>query len=146
MPTSFPILVVDDDPHIVDILRRAARNVFPQAHFLGIQSFAEAARFLSDLSGPGPRLVLLDIDLQSELDGLDFLTLLRGHPQGRLVPIIMLSANKNPLKRGEAYMRGANAVTGKPFSFEEWKSYVENLRLYWVDVATTPKLYFLSED
>jgi CheY-like chemotaxis protein len=97
------------------------------------------------LQGRGPRLVLLDINLQTELNGFDFLTLMRGHPQGRLVPVIMISASQGQDKIEEAYRRGANAVTVKPFTYQEWKSYTSQLRTYWFETVTTPKLWFENE-
>ncbi|GAB3953328.1 hypothetical protein GCM10028805_36810 [Spirosoma harenae] len=48
-------------------------------------AFVTAAAYFSESTGRGPRFVLMDINLQSDISGLDFLTLLRGHAQGRLL-------------------------------------------------------------
>ena len=145
MAALFSILVIDDDPNIADILNQAAKSTFIEARFIAVHSFVDAASYLEGLRGRGPNLILLDLDLQSELNGLDFLTLLRGHPQGRFVPVVMLSANQKPTMTGEAYVRGANAFTLKPFRYEDWKAYVGQLRTYWFATVTTPKMWFDNE-
>ncbi|WP_020600309.1 response regulator [Spirosoma panaciterrae] len=145
MAVVFPLLLVDDDPTIADIFRRAIGNAFPEADLKVVDSFSEAAAYLEGLFGRGPRLVLLDIDLRSELSGIDFLTLLREHPQGRLLPVVILSAGEDQTIKEEAYDRGASAFTVKPFSYQAWKSYAEQLRAYWYGTATTPKLWFERE-
>lgn len=143
MTAQFPILLVDDDPDIADILNRAARTAFAEAQFVHVRSFGEAAAYLEGLRGRGPRLVLLDIDLQTELSGLDFLSLMRGHDQGRLVPVVVFSASTR--LADQALSRGANAFARKPSSYAAWKAYVEQLRHYWFETVTTPNLWFDNE-
>lgn len=142
MNASFLILLVDDDPFIADILNRAACTEFSEAHFVHVPSFQLAAQYLEGLQGRGPRLVLLDIDLHTEHTGFDFLARMRAHPQGRLVPIVMLSTNNKPVNVRRAYDLGANVFTTKPFDYEDWKQYVRHLRAYWFETVQTPALRF----
>ncbi len=142
MPLKHLILLVDDEQGIADMLNRAASSVFPEAEFMHVDSFNQAVGYVTGLAGRGPSLILLDVDLQSGLDGFDFLTLLREHPQGRLVPVIMLSASRNEQVAQRAYDQGVNAFTPKPFSYADWKAYVQQLRSFWFQTATLPVLYF----
>ncbi|MCX6212892.1 response regulator [Spirosoma sp.] len=143
--TPFTILLVDDNAHIAELLTRAAASTFPEAVFIPTSTYDQAARYLGDLTGRGPRLMLLDIHLHTGLSGLDFLSLVRQHPQGHLIPIIMLSASHDPADRVEAYRRGANVYSRKPFSFQAWKRYVGGLRTYWLETATLPAIWFQKE-
>ncbi|GAB3883296.1 response regulator [Spirosoma agri] len=136
MPNKFPILLVDDDSAIADILRRAAQISFKEATFIHVSSFEDAKQYIEDLKGKGPRIVLLDIDLQDKVDGLDFLALLRMHPKGRVLPAVILSASKTTALVERAYAYGASSFTIKPFSFAEWKQYLSNLRTYWYETVT----------
>ena len=136
MPTKFPILLVDDDPAIADILNRAAQNSFIEASFIHVTTFEEAKQYIEDLKGRGPKIVLLDIDLKGKADGLDFLALLRAHPKGRTLPTVILSASKAPRLVERAYAFGASSFTSKPFSFLEWRVYLSNLRTYWYETVT----------
>lgn len=136
MANKFPILLVDDDPNVADVLSRAAQSTFPEATFIHVRSFEEAKRYIEELEGKGPKMVLLDIDLQDKVDGLDFLALLRAHPKGRILPVVVLSANKTATLVERAYTFGASSFTVKPFSFAEWKMYLHNLRTYWYETVT----------
>ncbi|WP_080239611.1 response regulator [Spirosoma rigui] len=133
---SFPILLVDDDPLIADVLSRASQTSFPEASFISVTNFQDAKTYIDDLEGKGPKIVLLDIDLQDKVDGLDFLALLRTHPKGRLLPVVMLSASKTERQVERAYAFGASAFTVKPFSYADWKVYLGHLRVYWYETVT----------
>lgn len=136
MTSRFPILLVDDDPNIADVLTRAAKTNFEEATFIYVSSFEEAKQYIEELQGRGPKLVLLDIDLQDKVDGLDFLALLRAHPKGRTLPAVILSASKTPGLVERAYLFGASSFTVKPFSYAGWKEYLTNLRAYWFETVT----------
>ncbi|GAB4033287.1 response regulator [Spirosoma gilvum] len=141
MPAKLPMLLVDDDPQLAEVLNRAASLVFPEARFIQIGSFSEAATYLENLREHGPRLVLLDIDLKDKQTGLDFLALLRAHPQGKMVPVVILSLNTDEEVAEEAYVLGANAFTQKPDTYADWKKYVKLLKVYWFDTVTVPKIW-----
>ncbi|GAB3727591.1 response regulator [Spirosoma lituiforme] len=136
MPQQFPILLVDDDPLIAEVLQRASQGSFPEASFIHVSNFEDAKTYIEELEGRGPKIVLLDIDLQDKVDGLDFLALLRAHPKGRILPVVMLSANKTPGLVERAYSFGASSFTLKPFSYADWKTYLSNLKTYWYETVT----------
>ncbi|GAB2539331.1 response regulator [Spirosoma aerophilum] len=138
MLTSFLILVVDDDPLLKDILDRAAQNNFPEASFIQVNRFEEAKKYIEELEGKVPKIVLLDVDLHDRVDGLDFLALIRVHPKGRALPVVVLSANDTPQLVERSYTFGASSFTLKPFSFEDWKQYLSRLRMYWFETVTLP--------
>ena len=146
MPRSYPILLVDDDPSIADLLTRSAKQIFPEAIFMHVSSYAEAAQYMGDLSGKGPRLILLDINLQVGLSGLEFLKLIRSHPQGRFLPVVMLSSSCEDVDTIAAYLAGASAYTQKPDSYAGWKTYVSKLRIYWHETVTVPQLWFERDE
>ncbi|GAB4049061.1 response regulator [Spirosoma litoris] len=142
-PTSeprFPILLVEDDLAIIDIIQRATRACFPEADIIAISTFEEAVVYLYNLEGKGPRLLLLDVFLDGGQTGLDFLQLLKAHPLGKLLPAIVLSQSARHVK--DAYQLGAAAYFTKPFSFQDWKQYMLDLRLFWYETATLPQTYF----
>lgn len=138
----FPILLVEDDLAIVDVLQRTANRCFPEADIIAITTFEEAVVYLYNLEGKGPRLILLDVFLPGERTGLDFLRLLKAHPLGKLLPAIVLSQSDDPSHVKEAYRLGAAAYSVKPFSYAEWKRFWLDLRLYWYETATLPQTYF----
>ncbi len=146
MPCVFPILVVDDDPLLVDILIHASAHSFPEACFTQLYNASEAIHYIKELDGYGPKLVLLDIDLADIETGFDFLVLLQAHPEARLLPVVVLSSSQLPADVITTYSMGASSFTSKPFSYPEWKIYLSQLRLYWFDTVTTPRIWFHKEE
>ncbi|MCK8493827.1 response regulator [Spirosoma sp. RP8] len=145
MAYQFPILLVDDDPAVAEILQIAATSSFPEAVFMPVGSFEDAVSYLENLEGKGPKLVLLDVNLHSHGEGLGFLSLLREHPQGRLVPVVMLSATESPDQIRQAYELGAASFTAKPYSYADWKEYMSQLKMYWYNTVSLPGIWFEKE-
>src|SRR5262245_52239912 len=104
------VLVVDDDPHIRDVvcfaLRRAGYQ--PLTAGDGLAALDVAAREL-------PALVILDV-LMPELDGTEVCKRLR---KGSDVPIIFLTSKDEELDRILGLELGADDYVVKPFSPRE---------------------------
>ncbi|GAB3047269.1 response regulator [Spirosoma pulveris] len=139
---KLPILLVEYDLAIIDIIQRTAKTCFPEANIIAISTFEEAVIYLYNLEGKGPRLLLLDVFLSGQRTGLDFLQLLKDHPLGKLLPAIVLSQREYSGHVKEAYQLGAAAYSVKPFSFQDWKRFMLDLRLFWYETATLPQTYF----
>jgi CheY-like chemotaxis protein len=137
-PASFPILLIDDDPHLVDLFNQASKDNFPQARYTQVYSVQEAKRYLSTCQGPGPKLIFLDINFKDTLTGFDLLAFLRADIQTRNLPVVMLTVSEEAADVQTAYRYGAASFVRKPDTLAEWKTYVGNLRLYWVDTVTLP--------
>ncbi|QHV98688.1 response regulator [Spirosoma endbachense] len=146
MRPPFLILLVDDDALLVDILHRASRETFPEASFIQVYSNSEAITYINQLDGYGPKLVLLDIDLGSSINGFDFLAFLQAHAEGHFLPVVMLTAIQLPSSIVAAYSTGASSFTVKPFSFIDWKTYLGILRQYWFLAATIPPIRFYKRE
>jgi DNA-binding response OmpR family regulator len=138
MAASFPILLVDDEPQIAEVLQRAARQAFPEARFEYISHPDEVLPYLENHSHSVPRLILLDVDFGSSQTGIDLIAQLRHHPRGHIVPIVMLSGNEDKKTVLASYHQGANVYTHKPYSYNEWKAYVQALRAYWFTQIAPP--------
>jgi CheY-like chemotaxis protein/anti-sigma regulatory factor (Ser/Thr protein kinase) len=81
-----PVLVVDDDPAIREMVRRGLeREGIPVVE-------AEHGRAaLSRLAAPRPALILLDL-MMPEMDGFEFLETLRGLPEFAAIPVVVLTS------------------------------------------------------
>lgn len=107
------ILVVDDNPDLVNILTTSLRE--EGYRVLGALTSNEGLR-LAILSRP--ELVLLDIMLPG-MNGVDMLKRIRSlNPSAR---VIMLSGNTDPLLAREALELGALAYVDKPFNCDYLK-------------------------
>ncbi|GAB3704928.1 response regulator [Spirosoma flavus] len=145
MSTTFRILLVDDDPDLVDILRRASQERFPEASYVQVYSASDALDYFSKLDGDGPQLLLLDINLGNSMTGFDLLKSLREHPITQVLPVVILTVSQLRSDVQNSYKDGASSFIRKPETFEDWKQYAEQLRIYWVKTVTLPPIIYKKE-
>jgi DNA-binding response OmpR family regulator len=107
------ILVVDDEPRIVDL----ARDYLEHAGFVVLTAI-DGPSALATASTRHPDLVVLDLGLPA-LDGLDVTRQLRTNSQTAQVPIIMLTARDDELDKLLGLELGADDYLTKPFSPRE---------------------------
>ena len=134
----FEILVVDDDPSVIDLFTRLGKQAFSEATFTWTKSHQETISYLSRPTSTLPRLILLDIDLHVGTDGLAALPELVSRFSGQL-PIIMFSNSNEQDKIQQSYSCGAVAYTQKPQELQEWKNYISILRKHWYETAVLPQ-------
>jgi CheY-like chemotaxis protein len=107
------ILVVDDDPAILDALRLLLEG---EGYAVRITDKADCAESLCTTTGELPDLIVLDI-LLSGKDGRVICQTLKQRDDTRHIPIVMVSAY--PDAGGSAREVGADAFLAKPFSVDE---------------------------
>ncbi len=109
------IVVVEDDPHIADLVELYLR----QEGFRVVQA-GDGERALAAVREQVPRLVILDVGLPGALDGLEVCRRLRR--TGNRVPILMLTARAAVADRVDGLDAGADDYLRKPFDVEEVKA------------------------
>lgn len=107
---SKTILIVDDDPHIREVIRFALEKAgFATAEAAdGVQALEAAVRV-------SPTLIILDVGMP-EMDGLEVCRSLRKTSQ---VPILFLSARDDEIDRVVGLEIGGDDYVTKPFSPRE---------------------------
>jgi two-component system OmpR family response regulator len=109
--TPVRLLVVDDEPHIAELVATVAR--YEGWHAVTVGSGAAALREASTF---GPDIVVLDVMLP-DLDGFTVLERLRESGTG--VPVVFLTAKDATVDRIAGLTRGGDDYLVKPFSVEE---------------------------
>jgi DNA-binding response OmpR family regulator len=112
------ILIVDDEPSIVDML---AYNL-KRANYEVITA-GDGQEALEKARAQDPDLIILDLMLPA-VDGLDVCRALR---RERDVPIIMLTARDSEIDRVVGLELGADDYVVKPFSVRELMARVKNV-------------------
>jgi DNA-binding response OmpR family regulator len=115
------ILVVDDDPELVELL---SFNL--QMAGYAIARAANGAEALKKVKTSVPDLIVLDL-MMPEMDGLEVCEILRRNPATHATPIIMLTAVSSELTRFAGLGSGANDYITKPFSIKQLISRIEEL-------------------
>jgi two-component system OmpR family response regulator len=104
------VLVVDDDPDIVQLLSRYLRG-----HGLRVVTAMSGAQLRAGIASASIDLVLLDLGLPDE-DGLSLLRYLQTDWQ---VPVIVVSGRGEAVERVVGLELGADDYVTKPFDFRE---------------------------
>lgn len=105
------IVVIEDDPHISDLVDMYLRK----DGFRVLQS-QDGEKGLEIIEREHPRLIVLDIGLPGELDGLEVCKTLR---KTSSIPIVMLTARDDEVDRILGLELGADDYLSKPFSPRE---------------------------
>jgi DNA-binding response OmpR family regulator len=105
-----PILIVDDEAHIVDLVR-----LYLEREGFRVESASDGAQGLRLIEQIRPALVVLDLMLP-EVDGLEVCRRVRA---GSDVPIVMLTARDEDVDKIVGLELGADDYLTKPFNPRE---------------------------
>jgi CheY-like chemotaxis protein len=137
------ILLVEDDPHDVELTLTALRENHLANEICVVRDGAEALDYLYRRGGYGsreagnPAVVLLDLKLP-KVDGLEVLKRVKGDPDLRAVPVVMLTSSREERDLAESYDSGSNAYVVKPVGFGEFVEAVKVLGLFWAVTNQPP--------
>jgi CheY-like chemotaxis protein len=138
------ILLVEDDPDDEALTLRALRSNHVVNEIVVARDGVEALDYLFG-TGPHagrdirllPQVILLDLKLP-KVDGLEVLQRLRGNPDTRLVPVVVLTSSKEEQDLVASYSLGANSYVRKPVDFVQFTEAVRQLSLYWLVLNEVP--------
>ncbi len=126
-PTMPTILLVDDDPHIRDMLRFALTR-----EGLAVAEAENGVQALDMAASLRPDLIILDI-MMPEMDGTEVCRQLRRHSR---VPIVFLSSRDDEIDRVLGLELGGDDYVGKPFSPRELVARVKAVLRRTADMPT----------
>lgn len=120
-PRGTRVLIVDDSPTIVALLRRMMQQN-------GYETFeaGDGETALANVTDQMPDLIFLDIVLPG-MNGFEVLRRLRRSVETRHIPVIMISGNELATEQFYAQRIGADDFMKKPFSRSEVFMRIEKL-------------------
>lgn len=125
---TLKILVVEDDTHILDLLRK---KLTEQRYLVEVAN--DGQKGLELALGSAYNLILLDVMLP-EIDGITICQQLRS--QGCLTPILLLTAEDSNTKKITGLDAGADDYIIKPFNLEELFARIRALLRRSSDITT----------
>jgi len=138
MDSIVDILLVEDNPDDVELALHALRQARLANNIFVVRDGEEALDFLFSrgafanraLQHP-PKLVLLDLKLP-KIDGMQVLKQLKSDPRTKPVPVVIMTTSKEERDLVESYHAGANSYIQKPVDFDQFRSTIKTLGLYWL--------------
>lgn len=135
--TEPAILLVDDNPHDVVLLRLAFRRVGIIDPIKLVKDGTDAVRYLrgegvySDRhSYPAPTMMLLDLKMP-HTTGFDVLKWVRSQPSLQHLTVIVMTGSKDNDDIQMAYQLGADFYLVKPTRFADLVKITQSLKSYW---------------
>ena len=122
MPTV-KILVVDDEPGAVKIIKTFLEKANPHYHVVGATSGFEAGHLISSF---GPDVVILDLVMPG-IDGFSVCRRIKSDSQTRKTSIIAVTTCSSKKNLEKIRKEGADAVLTKPFDHQKLLSNIKEL-------------------
>ncbi len=138
------ILLIEDNPDDVELTMRALEKNNIVNEIVVARDGAEALDFLfgtgayaeRDSTDP-PALVLLDLKLP-KVEGLEVLRRIREDDRTKYLPVVILTSSREEEDLINSYKLRCNSYVRKPVNFNQFKSAVHQLRLYWLLLNEPP--------
>ena len=124
------ILLVDDDEHILRSL-----EIYLKMEEFRVITASGGREAIDILNETRPDLIVLDI-MMPEIDGFQVLEHIKGRPETRTVPVIMLTAKSQDVDVLKGYQEGIASYMTKPFNLNEL---VDNINLIFESISADSK-------
>lgn len=142
--TIVTILMADDDEDDC-MLAQEALAESRLAHDLHVVTDGEElldylyrrGKYSNPMSSPRPGLILLDLNMPKK-DGREALREIKGNPELRQIPIIVLTTSKAEEDIFLSYDLGANSFIIKPVTFSALVEVMKTIGKYWFEIVELP--------
>jgi chemotaxis family two-component system response regulator Rcp1 len=141
MSRSPEILMVDDNPADVTLVRESLAETVYQSHLHSACDAKDAIEYLQRMgkyrTTVRPDLVILDLNL-AERNGHKVLSLLKSDAELRQIPVIAFSSSRSPQDIARSYEAGANCYVNKPADLKRYFSAARAIEEFWFGYAVLP--------
>ena len=135
------ILIVEDNPGDVRLMREALRELDPPVTIHVAGDGEEALRFLRKegphRDAPTPGLIFLDYNLP-KANSRELLREMKDEVSLRIIPIAVLTTSDSDKDIREAYELHANCYLRKPVDLDGFFNTIRSAAHFWLEVAYKP--------
>jgi CheY-like chemotaxis protein len=137
------ILLAEDNPNDVELTLAALKANRLLNEVVVTRDGAETMDYLlrrnqyADRPPADPALMLLDLKMP-KVDGLEVLRQVKGHPQLRSLPVVVLTSSREEQDVVRSYDLGVNAYVVKPVDFHDFIEAVKLLGGFWAVLNEPP--------
>jgi len=137
------ILLVEDSVRDAEMALNGLAEFNLANHVLHVRDGVEALDYLyrrdqfADRPIGPPALVLLDLKMP-RLDGMEVLRQMKGDPELKSIPVVVMTSSREEPDLVQAYALGANAYVVKPVQFHEFVDAVKQVGSFWAVLNEPP--------
>jgi len=137
----YQILLVEDNPADAKVLQLALQQCEGPGKQCDLQWLMNSTDVTPFLHSPErtsyiPNLIILDYRLPD--DGGRALTELKGDPDLRHIPVLVLTGSQSLKDFCDVYRRGANCCYHKPSDYDEYVGLVQMITQHWLSKICIP--------
>lgn len=141
-PAPFVILIAEDNPTDVMIMREALEGAKVRVELHAVSDGVAALEFLRRIgpnrAAPRPDLILLDLNMPRK-NGHEVLAEVKMDLDLKKIPVVMLTTSQAEDDVAKAYAHNVNCYIRKPVDFENFVEVVRGIEQFWFTVVTLPK-------
>jgi two-component system, chemotaxis family, response regulator Rcp1 len=145
MNKSFNIVLIEDNPIDILILKKTFSNINASCSFVEFHDAEKAIRYLEDLEADDhemlPDMIITDLHLP-KMTGHDFLAILKDDERLRTIPVVMFSNSNSETDIKLAYHLNVNSYIVKPLSLNVYKDTIRSFWNFWGNAARLPDPHF----
>lgn len=119
--TMAKILLVDDDPYMMDIL-----TAILTSEGYEIEPAGDGEEALQKIADVKPDVIVTDVMLP-KLDGWKLCKKVKENPETKMIPILIMTAKGEQMSELMSYESGADAYISKPFQNKDLVNSIKQL-------------------
>lgn len=137
------ILLVEDNPNDIELTLEALAEHNLANRVVVLNDGVQAMEYLhyqgtySNREHETPAVILLDIKMP-RMDGIEVLQAIKGHPELKKIPVVMLTSSREEPDLKKCYELGVNAYVVKPVNFKDFFVAVKQLGIFWAVINELP--------
>jgi chemotaxis family two-component system response regulator Rcp1 len=149
-PKNINILLVEDNPADVRLIREAFKDNKTKNDFHVEQDGEAAIKYLNSVDGNSdgngndngnirPDLIILDLNLPKK-NGFEVLEQIKTNPSLKSIPVVVLSTSDSEEHIYRSYNLNANCYITKPVEFNKFLEVVRVIESFWFEIAKLPSV------
>lgn len=135
----------DEDDRLLTQDALAESRVLNELYFVEdgvelLEYLERRGKFEDKTKSPRPGLILLDLNMP-RMDGREALEAIKGNPNLKGIPVVILTTSKQEEDMVKGYNLGAASYITKPVTFDGLVELMKTLGKYWVEFVELPTTF-----
>jgi len=139
-----PILLVEDDSVDAMTVKRAMRDLQVNHSVIHSVNGEEAMKYLTSPDTEKPFVILLDLNMP-KMNGIEFLKVIKAHPELKTIPVIVLTTSKERRDVLDSFEIGASGYMVKPVDYSKFVEILSKIMIYWNSSELPKDEHLLAE-
>jgi CheY-like chemotaxis protein len=139
-----PILLVEDDSVDAMTVKRAMRDLQVNHSVIHSVNGEEAMKYLTSPGTEKPFVILLDLNMP-KMNGIEFLKVMKTHPELKTIPVIVLTTSKERRDVLDSFELGASGYMVKPVDYSKFVEILSKIMIYWNSSELPKDEHLLAE-